>query len=237
MAPQRVRVRAVLFDLGGTLVDERDSGRWADLARRFYLDLDPDALTHAFQEVERATDAEPPPGDRETRLVEFWRRVLARASASAVTRTTAEKFLQALRAEELPRRLYSDARRCLDQLRSERRELGVVSNSSSEAHVRRILDRVGILDYFSRVVSSGTEGVAKPDPEIFLRALRRMHVRAEEALYVGTLAVTDVRGAAAAGLHAVWLNRDGMGFSDDPPDIMSLLEVSLFVDRIERGEV
>jgi len=134
-------------------------------------------------------------------------------------------------------RLFSDTRRCLDELRSAHRELGVVSNSTSEAHVRRILDRVGILEYFSRVVSSGTEGVSKPDPEIFRRAVHRMNVKPEEALYVGNLAFTDAKGAAAAGLHSVWLNREGTGFGDDPPEIMSLLEVPLWVARIERGEV
>jgi putative hydrolase of the HAD superfamily len=236
VAAPRARIRAVLFDLGGTLVDERDYDGWAELARRFYLDFDPDALTHAFQEVERETDAEPLAGDRDAKIVEFWRRVLARASEKDVTTATAEKFVRAIRAEELPVRLFSDTRRCLEELRSARRELGVVSNSTSEAHVRRILDRAGILDYFSRVVSSGTEGVAKPDPEIFRRAIRRMNVTPGEALYVGNLAFTDAKAAAAAGLHAVWLNRDGMEVGDDPPEIMSLLEVPLWVTRIERGE-
>jgi HAD superfamily hydrolase (TIGR01509 family) len=236
VADRRARIRAVLFDLGGTLVDERDYDGWVELARRFYFDLEPDALTHAFQEVEQETDAVPPPGDREARIVEFWRRVLARASEKEVSAAVAEKFLRALRAAEVLPKLYSDTRRCLDQLRSSHRELGVVSNSTSEAVVRRILDRVGIVEYFARVVSSGTEGVAKPDPEIFLRAVKRMNVRPDEALFVGNLAFTDAKGAAAAGLHSLWLNRAGFGLGDDPPEIMSLLEVPLWVTRLERGE-
>jgi 2-haloalkanoic acid dehalogenase type II len=235
VSDRRARIRAVLFDLGGTLVDERDYDAWAELARRFYFDLDPDAMTHAFQEVEREVDAQPPDGDRDALIVEFWRRVLARAAGKEVTSAVAEKFVRAVRTADLPVRLFSDTRRCLEELRSARRELGVVSNSSSEATVRRILDRVGILDYFSRVVSSGTEGVAKPDPEIFHRALRRMNVRAEETLFVGNLAFTDAKAARRAGLHAVWLNREGTGFGDDPPEIMSLLEVPLVVARLERG--
>jgi putative hydrolase of the HAD superfamily len=132
--------------------------------------------------------------------------------------------------------LYSDTRRCLDILRAQRRALGVVSNSRSEASVRRILDRVGILDYFARVVSSGTEGVEKPDPEIFRRALERMKVPAAEAVYVGNLAQTDAKAASAAGMYGVWLNREGFGFGLDPPEITSLLEVPLVVRRLENGE-
>jgi len=228
-----VRIRAVLFDLGGTLVDEKDFDAWVELARRCYLDLDPDLLHHAFLEVESELDADPYPGAGEARLVDFWQRTLSRAAGKEVDLATTRKFLVAVREEERPIRLYSDCRRCLDVLRGERRALGVISNSTSEANVRRILDRVGILDYFDRVVSSGTEGVEKPNPEIFRRAVQRMNVRPAEALFVGNLARTDAKAAEAAGLHGVWLNREGFGYGEDPPEITSLLEVPLVVRRIE----
>jgi len=227
------RIRAVLFDLGGTLVDERDYGAWVDLARRVYLDLDADTLAHFYAEVVREFDATPPSLEREATQVEFWRQVLARSSGKEVDTRLATKYLGLLREAEPPVRLFSDVRRCLDQLRSERRSLAIVSNSTSEASVRRILDRVGVLDYFDRVVSSGTEGVAKPAAEIFRRAIERLNVRADEALFVGNLPTTDARGATAAGLHSVWLNREGMELGEDPPEIMSLLEVPLIIRRLE----
>lgn len=226
----------MLFDLGGTLVDERDYTGWCDLARRFYLEIDPDAMTHAYLEIEREVDASPPstaPGDAAN---DFWRRVLERASENEVSSELAAKFVDAVRGSERPFGLYSDARRCLDALAAEHRQLGVISNSTSEAQVRQILHKVGILDYFSRVVSSGTEGVAKPDPEIFLRAVRRMHLTPEEAFYVGNLLHTDAQAARAAGLHSVWLNRYGFGYGEDPPEITSLLEVPLWVRKVERGD-
>jgi len=51
--------------------------------------------------------------------------------------------------------------------------MGVVSNSRSEESVRGMLRATGIEEFFRVVVSSGTEGVAKPDPEIFRRAVAR----------------------------------------------------------------
>jgi putative hydrolase of the HAD superfamily len=230
-----MRVRAVLFDLGGTLVDEKDFDGWVAIARRCYLDLDPDTLRHAFLEMEQAVDALAPSLTGEARLVDFWQRTLTRAAEKEVSEAATRKFLAAVREAERPVQLYSDARRCLDLLRGERRALGVVSNSTSEASVRRILDRVGILDYFSGVVSSGTEGVEKPDPEIFRRAVKRMNVRPDEAMFVGNLAQTDAKAAEAAGLHGVWLNREGFGYGEDPPEIISLLEVPLMVRRFESG--
>ena len=231
-----MRVRAVLFDLGGTLVDEKDFEGWVELLRRFYLEIDPDNLRHAYLEVQDELDAQAPTLAQDERLTDFWQRTLSRAAEKPLDRATVLKFNAAVRETERPVHLYSDARRCLDLLRSEGRALGVVSNSTSEATVRRVLDRAGILDYFARVVSSGTEGVEKPDPEIFLRAVRRMAVPPHEAVYVGNLARTDAKAAEAAGLHGVWLNREGFGLGEEPPEIISLLELPLVVHRFEGNE-
>jgi len=230
-----MRVRAVLFDLGDTLVDVKDFDGWTELARRVYLDLDPDELRHAYFEVENDVDLRPHPEGREAGIIDFWRRTLSRAAGREVDAATARKFNTVVHEAERPVRLYSDTRRCLDILHAEHRALGVVSNSTSEASVRRILDRVGILDYFARIVSSGTEGVEKPNAEIFLRAVRRLDVRPDEAVHVGNLAHTDAKAAQAAGLTGVWLNREGFGYGDDPPEITTLLEVPTFVRRLENG--
>ena len=236
MPPSAPSIRAVLFDLGGTLIDERNFAGWAEVAGRCLLDLDPDRLAHAYHEVEIDIDAHPRPELwGEAGLFDFWQRVLSEAAGREVGRATVERFAHGVRDLDGEIHLFSDARRCLDALRAQRRALGIVSNSSSEARVRSILDRAGILDYFSRVVSSGTEGVAKPEAEIFHRAVRRMDVAPGEAFYVGNLASTDARAARAAGLHSVWLHRDGTGLGDDPPEITSLLEVPLVVRRIETG--
>jgi HAD superfamily hydrolase (TIGR01509 family) len=226
-------IRAVLFDLGGTLIDERDYNEWTELAGQLHIDFDPDDLAHAFAEVERETDTPLRVGP-----VEFWRRTLERASGREVSVAVTERFVEEWGKRRdgsaRPLRLFSDARRCLELLAAEHREMGVVSNSHSEESVREILARAGILHHFSCVVSSGSEHVSKPDPEIFRRAVRRMGVRPEESLYVGNLAYTDAQAAAAAGLHSVWLHRDGTGFGDDPPEITSLLEVPIVVRLLER---
>ncbi len=228
-------IRAVVFDLGGTLVDERDFALWTDIAGSLALGTDADALAHAYADVERALDVEPPKLAEEDAVVEFWREVLSRASGRTIDTALSSRFCGKLRAGRVRHAppLFSDARRCLDELATEGRRLAIVSNSTSEAAVRRILERNRILDYFERVVSSGTEGVAKPDPEIFRRALARLSVPASEALYVGNLEYTDARAARAAGLYGLWLHRDGTGFGDDPPEVTSLLEVPLVVRRLE----
>jgi HAD superfamily hydrolase (TIGR01549 family) len=231
----RPRIRAVLFDVGGTLVYEPDISEWAERARRCSVDTDPDTLADAYVKILTEVDTEPRSRDPEAAIVDFWRRTLSRAAKTDVSESTAVQFVAARKDKSAPVQLYSDTRRCLDELRQDHRPLGVISNSDSELRVRQVLNQAGILEYFDRIVSSGTEGVEKPDPEIFLRAVQRMGVGSAEALYVGNKALTDAKGAQSAGLYGVWLNREGVSFGENLPQIASLLEVPLCVRRIEQG--
>jgi HAD superfamily hydrolase (TIGR01509 family) len=81
---------------------------------------------------------------------------------------------------------------------------GIVSNS--EGKLMELLERVSIAQYFEHVVDSALEGVRKPDPEIFWRALSRMGVGAADTLYAGDIPNVDVDGARAAGLDAVLID-------------------------------
>jgi HAD superfamily hydrolase (TIGR01549 family) len=193
-------------------------------------------LTCACREVEQESDAELIQGGREAARIEFWRRVLVRATHTEVTRDAGEKLFRDLREREPPVRLFPDVLGCLNQLRLDHRVLGVISNSTSEASIRRMLEGLGILDYFAQIVSSGTEGVAKPNPEIFRRSLQRMDLRPEEAFYVGNLIATDARGAAEAGLHSAWLNRESPRPAESLLQIGSLLEIPGLVAALERDE-
>lgn len=57
-------------------------------------------------------------------------------------------------------------------------------------------------DLFDAIVISAEEGVAKPDAEIYRRALSRLGVAAEEAIFVDDWP-PNVEGARALGIHAI----------------------------------
>ena len=95
---------------------------------------------------------------------------------------------------------------------------------------------------------SGAVGVAKPNPAFFRMALDRAAVAPEDALMVGDSYRADVRGAWAAGMDAVWLDRtDGIRITPDgepePTDVRivrSLEELPEIVRAggpLPRGEV
>jgi putative hydrolase of the HAD superfamily len=64
-----------------------------------------------------------------------------------------------------------------------------------------------------RLVVSEEAGASKPDPRIFEIALARAGCAAEEAVMVGDSWTNDILGARAAGIRAIWFDRDAR----DPP--------------------
>ena len=59
------------------------------------------------------------------------------------------------------------------------------------------------------MVTSAAAGAPKPDPALFVAALRLAGCAAGEALHVGDSPVNDVDAARSAGIRAVLLSRDG----------------------------
>jgi putative hydrolase of the HAD superfamily len=91
------------------------------------------------------------------------------------------------------------------------------------------LERIGIDHLFHAVVSARSAGAAKPARPIFDAAVSAGGAAAHETLHVGDHPEFDVDGARAAGLAAVWLNRNGHAWpaSLEPPErtISSLSEL------------
>ena len=70
---------------------------------------------------------------------------------------------------------------------------------------RHTLAGLGLSEAFDVVLISEEEGIRKPDPEIFARALARLDVTPDVAVFVGDNPPADIAGARAAGLKAVWM--------------------------------
>ncbi len=82
--------------------------------------------------------------------------------------------------------------------------LGMVSNGDTE---ELLMHLNGTRDFFAEVVTSEELAVYKPHARIFHEALRRMGARRETTAFVGDMVTSDVLGARAVGLTAIWYNR------------------------------
>jgi putative hydrolase of the HAD superfamily len=88
---------------------------------------------------------------------------------------------------------------------------GVVSNA--DGRVEAMLESLGLAPHLGLVLDSHLEGVEKPHPEIFERAVERLGLAPARTLYVGDIYSIDVVGARGAGLVPVLLDPLG-GYPD-----------------------
>lgn len=152
--------------------------------------------------------------------------------AAGVPRERAhEAALAARRAHDafnLWRRVPPDLKDALARARRAGMRCGVVSNS--EGQLAALFERSGLSSEFEHVLDSALEGVRKPDPEIFRRALARFEVPAERALYAGDIPEVDVVGARAVGMQAALI--DPLGHYPDYRDAPRFASVAELVSAL-----
>jgi putative hydrolase of the HAD superfamily len=214
-------IRALLFDVNGTLIDiETDEGleeiyraiahflTYQGIALHRWEVRD---LYFQIMQQQRADSAET---FAEFDVVEVWREFL-RNKASDYTRSLPSEKREhlPLLLAELHRgiarkrlRLYPQVQETLDQLRSHYR-LGVVSDAQS-AYAVPELYALGLLKYFNAIIVSGDYGYRKPDPRLFQKALDALQVRPEQAIYVGNDSYHDILGAQQVGMTAIFVTSD-----------------------------
>ncbi len=214
-------IRALLFDVNGTLIDiETDEGleeiyraighflwyqgislhRWE--VRDLYFQI---------MQRQRAESKEKFP---EWNAVEVWRELLDSRASDYTRSLPLEKREQLpLFLAELHRgiarkrlRLYPQVQETLDQLRPHYR-MAVVSDAQS-AYAVPELRAVGLLNYFNPIIVSGDYGYRKPDPRLFQKALDALQVEPEQALFLGNDLYHDILGAQQVGMKAILVSFD-----------------------------
>lgn len=104
-----------------------------------------------------------------------------------------------------------------------RHRLGLVTNGPSWSQ-RPKIKRFDLGSYMHAIIVSEEVGVAKPDPQIFHIALNALAVVPGEALFVGDSPENDLRGAAQAGMPAIWVNRHGATLPADIPQPLAVVD-------------
>lgn len=103
---------------------------------------------------------------------------------------------------------YPDALPVLTLLHERGYRLGIIANQPLGSEER--LAGFGLRDFFEVICASAEEGIAKPDPEIFRRALTRAGCAPAEAVMIGDRTDNDIAPAHALGMQTI-LIRQGYG--------------------------
>jgi HAD superfamily hydrolase (TIGR01549 family) len=123
----------------------------------------------------------------------------------------------------VPLELYPDAIPTLERLRDDHYILGLISNAPPDTV--KAIQSLGLPRYLPIIVVSGVVGVSKPNPEIFRIALGEAGVGPAEAAHVGDIYEADVLGARNAGMKGLLIDRDGLQAARDCPRMRSLSEI------------
>jgi putative hydrolase of the HAD superfamily len=95
----------------------------------------------------------------------------------------------------------------LIELRNSGVKIALISNGYGQFQYDNFKS-LGIGHLFDEVLISEWEGLRKPDPAIFIRALSKLGVEAAEALFVGDHPENDIRASRAVGMKAAWKRND-----------------------------
>lgn len=215
----RLRYPFVLFDAGDTLVSPRESfgAVYARVLGTLGVELPASDLERGLRACWAEINGELDPGvDRYAAerggehgyWLRFVEGTLARTPGAPGDRGFAECALAPLReAFRDPQTwtVFPDVVPVLTELREAGARLAIVSNWDSGLPV--LLDRLGLTPWFDAIVVSHLEGMEKPQPELFLRALARLSGTPGEALHVGDVPELDGAGAKAAGIASVIVDR------------------------------
>jgi len=104
--------------------------------------------------------------------------------------------------------LYDDVIPVMKKLRERDLKIGLITNL--EIDMRPICSELGLDSYLDFIVTSGEAGSDKPQPGIFLLALKIAGVNASEAVHVGDQYKIDAVGAMNAGIKPVIIDRNDM---------------------------
>lgn len=140
----------------------------------------------------------------------------------------AEQAFEAFYAARNRVELYPEVGDALERLA---RRAPLVSLSNGNA----CLDRVGLAHLFHAQITARSFGAAKPDPAIFHAACALAGSTPGETLHVGDHPEQDVLGALGAGLHAAWIDREGLGWTlggTPPRSFTCLAQLADFVEGL-----
>ncbi|MGE3062843.1 MAG: HAD family hydrolase [bacterium] len=94
--------------------------------------------------------------------------------------------------------------------------LAIISDSgfTPGRYLREVIRQVGLNDAFSIYAFSDEVGVSKPHRKIFEYVLMSLGAKPYEAVHIGDIPVTDIKGANEIGMRSVHFHRETYLFKD-----------------------
>ena len=207
-------VKAVLFDVDGTLVDSNDAhaAAWVKAFSEFNVAVDPDKVRRCIGMG----------GDK------LMPAVSGIAEESPVGSQIAERRGEIFKVEFLPNLQPLDGAARLVAAVKGRGLTAVAASSAKKDELEALLVLAGADALMDAATSSDDAEESKPDPDIIVAALKRAKAKPDEAMMIGDTPY-DVEAARRAGVRVIafrsggWKDQDLTGAAaiyDGPLDLV-----------------
>ena len=220
-------IKAVVFDVGGTLVHLGKSAGSAILwgerllayldCMHVHLPVSPEELMHTIERQNTYYRDWSMKTLSELTPVEIWADWYLKDFA--IPRDTMRMIANTLSTIRerygLVRSLRSETVRTLEELKRCGYALGIISNTTSYTLIYEQLFGYGIMHYFDSVIVSSIAGFRKPHPGLFRMAANELQVTPDQCVYIGDTISRDVRGARDAAYRATMRIESGVNASID----------------------
>ncbi len=234
------QIKAILFDLDGTLRFSRPTGTATFANRAAEIGL---SISHAnrlnaarwehtywAQSTDLLQDAEKFDEKEDAFWLNYsYRQLLALGLSDENAATYAPQLHTFMKDHYKPEDwIPPNTHQVLPQLINLGYTLAVVSNRTQPYD--DYLAEKGIQHYFRFSLAAGTIGIWKPDVGIFEHAIQKLNHAPQQVLYVGDNYYADVVGARAAGLQPMLIDPDGLFENPDCPVISSIEEIVTWLE-------
>ena len=200
-------LKAVLFDLGETLVKTADMiEAYQRILRLYGINRVREELVVAHEKAGKLLGFE----HMKTMSDEYWvkRNALFLENLGIFGREDLARIIAERWWDYSDVSWHSDAKETLKQLKQRGLKIGVITNAL-QTDLEKIMSKIELTpDYFNIIVTIDTICRMKPEKEIFQHALNELHVLPNEALFVGDTVEYDYEGARKAGLKALLIDRE-----------------------------
>jgi HAD superfamily hydrolase (TIGR01549 family) len=214
----RPDLRVLLFDLGGTLMYEKDP--WPPIISRAEealhvtlasagIQLGPEAYGEGVSFLDFYTRRRQARSDHaEVISSSLLRMLLEQNGYLGVDEQVVRQALQAMYAVTQTNWVAEeDALPVLQTLRSAGYRLGLVSNAADDDNTQILIDKGGIRPYVEFIVSSAACAIRKPHPRIFELALDFFKEPVSKTAMIGDVLDADILGANQLGIFSIWITR------------------------------
>lgn len=206
-----VKIKAVLFDLHGSLVHTEDVVSEEEISNLFFsrgYEVSPQQLRASWMFV--AFVDYPKYGYKSWRS--YFQRILKRLNVNA-DKETLNEAIELLKRS--PYQLYSDAAEAVVKAKQSGLKTAIVTTIAYFQFKEAVKSIKGYLDF---IMTGFEAGCDKTNPRMYKRVLEILQVEPEEAVMVGDNSDIDVDLPKRLGIRAIFLDRTGQNTKPENAD-------------------